>query len=613
MLRTTGFSCLVLLLLPAAHGATIDLDFKQSGFDRWLFRSELGYIGDKNMNYHARWEAKGRGLRAWLPTGNRDRNPMRFECLARIEGDFEIATDFTFSRFPRPRAADSKFKGDVPTNLVEIAFISHDAKASVARYRRASGDGYEYRVWRSGVEWSGSGEPVKTKSSHAGLSVRRVGNLLTFFRGDPSGGQFELGSVEFGSDPVTEVELHVWPRASLDSLDVSFDRLSIAADRIIALNERPASSWLGPAWWIAIGCAVASLALFMKFVRARFESDGELGVGASKSHAALRVQRGFTLVEVLVVIAVIAILIGLLLPAVQSAREASRRAGCENNLKQLGLALANYEATVGAYPFGVGGGGPPGNVVNRWSLQSQLLLYLEQTALYNTINFAGSPWLNPGAALGVENQTALSTRLAGFLCPSDTDRISDPFNTAHNSYRGCAGTLPYNLKDDSPDQSGRNNGAFWFQSAVRTSNMIDGLSNTAIFSERCMGDVTSPDPLSNYYIADDSLEACLESLENSTPYLSDPYAGSGARWADGNAIYTRYHHLFSPGKPSCLLGGTWDFDSPVAVTANSRHPGGVNLMTADGSARFVKQTVDIKVWNALGTIAGGESIDAGSY
>ncbi len=324
-------------------------------------------------------------------------------------------------------------------------------------------------------------------------------------------------------------------------------------------------------------------------------------------------QRGFTLVEVLVVIAVMAILVGLLLPAVQSAREASRRASCENNLKQLGLALANYESALGAYPFGVGGGGPPGNVVNRWSLQSQLLLFLEQTALYHALNFAGSPWLNSDAALAAQNQTALSTRLAGFLCPSDTDRISDPFNTAHNSYRGNSGTLPYNLKDDSPDQSGRNNGVFWFQSAVRASSMTDGLGHTAIFSERCMGDVSSPDPLSNYYITDDSLQACLESLENASPYLSDPYAGSGARWADGNAIYTRYHHIFPPGKPSCLLGGTWDFDSPVAVTANSRHPGGVNLMTADGSVRFARQTVDIKVWNALGTIAGGESIDAVSY
>jgi prepilin-type processing-associated H-X9-DG protein len=97
------------------------------------------------------------------------------------------------------------------------------------------------------------------------------------------------------------------------------------------------------------------------------------------------------------------------------------------------------------------------------------------------------------------------------------------------------------------------------------------------------------------------------------PILADPYTGSGARWADGNAVFTRYHHLFAPSKPSCLLGGTWDFDSQIVVTANSRHPGGVNLLTADGSSRFVKETVDARIWTALGTIAGGEVIEGDSY
>ena len=324
-------------------------------------------------------------------------------------------------------------------------------------------------------------------------------------------------------------------------------------------------------------------------------------------------RRGFTLIELLVVVSIIAILIALLLPAVQAAREAARRAQCENNLKQLGVALANYESAVHVYPFGVGGGGRPGNVVNRWSPQSQLLLYLEQGTLYNAINFAGTPWLNPATSLGPQNSTALSTRIGGFLCPADTDRISDPYNTAHNSYRGCAGTLPYNLKDDSPDQSGRNNGLFWFQSAVRVANVTDGLSNTAAFSERCLGDAASPDPKSNYYISNEDPADCLAISTITTPIFSDPYAGSGARWADGNVVFTRYHHIFPPSKPSCLLGGTWDFDSQVVSTATSRHPGGVNLLIADGSTRFVKETVDARIWTAMGTIAGGEVIDAGGY
>src|ERR1700691_3991008 len=125
---------------------------------------------------------------------------------------------------------------------------------------------------------------------------------------------------------------------------------------------------------------------------------------------------GFTLWELLVVIAIIAILIGLLLPAVQAAREAGRRAQCSNNLKQLGLALANYQSALRVYPFGVGGGGPPGNVFNRWSAQSQLLPYLEQPALFDALNFVGTPWLNVNPVFGPMNQTAITTRIAGFLC-----------------------------------------------------------------------------------------------------------------------------------------------------------------------------------------------------
>ena len=154
------------------------------------------------------------------------------------------------------------------------------------------------------------------------------------------------------------------------------------------------------------------------------------------------------------------------LPAVQGAREAARRAQCSNNLKQIGLALANYQSALRVYPFGVGGGGPPGNAVNRWSAQSQLLPYLEQPSLFNALNFAGTPWLNLNPIFGPMNQTAITTKIAGFLCPTDVDRIDDPLNTAHNNYRACAGTLPYNLKNDSPDLTGRNNGGFWFRCGV---------------------------------------------------------------------------------------------------------------------------------------------------
>ena len=219
----------------------------------------------------------------------------------------------------------------------------------------------------------------------------------------------------------------------------------------------------------------------------------------------MRRPSAFTLVEVLVVIAIIGILVALLLPAVQAAREANRRLHCQNNLRQLGLALTSYEAAVGAFPFGVGGTGVPGRVP-RWSAQSRMLAHLEQEAIFNAINVNFLPWsFEP---LGSANLTAVSARIAVFLCPSDSDLIADEGQMGHNSYRATAGTKPYNLAADSADGTGRNDGVFWFQSAVRTAMLTDGTSNTAIFSERCLGTFPQPDPKGDYYLTDQSTADC---------------------------------------------------------------------------------------------------------
>ena len=109
------------------------------------------------------------------------------------------------------------------------------------------------------------------------------------------------------------------------------------------------------------------------------------------------------------------------------------------------------------------------------------------------------------------------------------------------------------------------------------------------------------------------MDECRTADPANLPRLTDPYEWSGDRWADGNSLYTRYNHTFPPGYPSCLLGGSQDYDSPTGVTATSRHHGGVNLMTGDGSVRFVKTSINAAVWTALGTVAGGEAIDASAY
>jgi prepilin-type N-terminal cleavage/methylation domain-containing protein/prepilin-type processing-associated H-X9-DG protein len=301
-----------------------------------------------------------------------------------------------------------------------------------------------------------------------------------------------------------------------------------------------------------------------------------------------RLTRAFTLIEVLVVVALIGIVVALLIPAVQMAREASRRAGCVNNLKQIGLALAAYETTHSAYPFGVGGGAPP-SFLPRWSAHSQLLTFLEQNAVYHSLNFSGLPWAH-NDRYGTENETAVLTRITVFLCPSDVDFIADRDGMACNHYRACAGTKPINLVDDLVNNTGRNDGTFWFQSAIRISAISDGTSNTSVFSERCLGNATNADSLGDIYEVSPTITACEDAGPTTARRYAHSLEWSGQRWSDGNAFYTRYHHYLTPQMASCTTG-TVDYSGDVAMTATSRHPGGVNVLTADGAVRFVKQTV----------------------
>ena len=173
--------------------------------------------------------------------------------------------------------------------------------------------------------------------------------------------------------------------------------------------------------------------------------------------------------------------------------------------------------------------------------------------------------------------------------------------------------FPYNLAADSPDGTGRNDGIFWFQSAVRLADITDGTSTTALFSERCLGSRSVPDLKADYYMNGPDPTTC----QNATPGLTSRYAVphelSGQRWGDGALFYTRYNHVFPPNKPSCLLGGTNDYGSEV-VTASSRHPGGVNVATADGAVHFAKDQVNPNLWKSMGTIAAGDVVtDNSSY
>jgi prepilin-type N-terminal cleavage/methylation domain-containing protein/prepilin-type processing-associated H-X9-DG protein len=345
-----------------------------------------------------------------------------------------------------------------------------------------------------------------------------------------------------------------------------------------------------------------------------------------------RRRHGFTLIELLVVIAIIAVLIALLLPAVQAAREAARRSQCTNNLKQIGLALHNYEQSVTILPWGLG----PNNW-NDWGAFPLLLPFMEQVALYNSINFAntgnaintgnnGSTGLPFAGGTGFQNTTVFLTKVNILLCPSDMDRLSSILG--HCNYSGNAGSTP-----DSLHSSSSFDGLFGYMNAnkcVAFRDITDGLSNTAAFSERVKGigieNNLQRDPLNNpsssvfavaqqnptglpqpYFTACKATSASSALWVGISPVKPD---AAGSQWFSGYATFSRYNHIMPPNSNSCAYG-TWAGEG--AFTASSRHPGGVNVLFADGSTRFVKSTVAPNTWWALGSRAGGEVVSSDSY
>lgn len=330
-------------------------------------------------------------------------------------------------------------------------------------------------------------------------------------------------------------------------------------------------------------------------------------------------QTGFTLIELLVAIFIIGVLIALLVPAVQAARETARRIQCAQNLKQIGVALHNYHDAHRTLPFGCG----PDNdgavstigdlAARRYSAHSQLLPYLDQAAVYNLINFdvapfapfvnagMGEPQINTIGATSAINGRAAVTSLDVFLCPSDLDQLDILWG--HNNYRACNGG----------SWSGRGgNGMFGQVSSVSLGKVGDGLSMTAMFSERCKGlwDKTRHDHLSDLYNlrgvwTEDTFRAECASLTPLTAQAYDHEIDSGQNWLEGNMNWTRYNHLLPPNHLSCKNGITWD---GVAMSASSRHPGGVNLLLGDGGVRFVSDQIDQQTWRNLATINGGETV-----
>ena len=354
-------------------------------------------------------------------------------------------------------------------------------------------------------------------------------------------------------------------------------------------------------------------------------------------------RRGFTLIELLVVIAIIAVLIALLLPAVQAAREAARRAQCVNNLKQIGLAVMNYESSVGCLPWGE----CPHNIGSN-NVPSSLLLmlpYLEQSALYNAVNLYHN---GPGLwnALDKSNSTVQVTKVNAFLCPSDPSRVdmSSRFglNTGGTNYQSNAGADAYSFLTGTTGTGGQGipnqySGPFTsYCPVVKIASITDGTSNTVSFSEvvtgvgAYSGGFDNQRPSSSFVRL--SSNASGATAGNANPQLDyNNCNGSGgitptnvvaagqgdfplgAAWWWGRSGQTRYNHVMPPNSFHCdFNGGNSDSDDD-AVTATSRHSGGVNVAMVDGSVRFIKSTISLPTWWALSTMAGGEVVSSDSY
>ncbi len=316
---------------------------------------------------------------------------------------------------------------------------------------------------------------------------------------------------------------------------------------------------------------------------------------------------GFTLIELLVVIAIIAVLIALLLPAVQAAREAARRMQCSNNLKQIGLAMHNYEGTHGLLPSA------RTNSPHYWSSLAQIVPFLEGSALYNVINFDHPSAPTSRNNYDQTNSTAVQFMIATYLCPSDSQSGRVNASYGPTNYMANAGTGPMAATFTLPDGStGTPNGLMFDKSMVRFSNITDGLSNTTAYTETLKGfgnDSTGSTALDvRQYKGGSTISATYTEALCATITI---WNGSrGREWSRGSFTGgSTTNNYWPPNSPNYDCAG----DTQGLLSARSLHPGGVNVLFADGHIQFLKDSVNRAVWWAIATRAGGEVISTDQY
>jgi prepilin-type N-terminal cleavage/methylation domain-containing protein/prepilin-type processing-associated H-X9-DG protein len=349
-----------------------------------------------------------------------------------------------------------------------------------------------------------------------------------------------------------------------------------------------------------------------------------------------RRSRGFTLIELLVVIAIIAVLIALLLPAVQAAREAARRSQCVNNLKQMGLALANYETSNSSYPPGsikYGAGTLTDCTVQRHHTMFALMLpFMEQSTIWSSINFnlpavdTTSPYGLGNANGAASNSTGYNQKVASYLCPSDNQQPFSPGSTPgypQTSYAGVLGNDDvyhwFNGCPASPSPQIASDGMFNADYTYRVADVTDGLSNTLYMGETSR---FKNDPDGNFFY-DWSTDGWYGSavptvtrINSLALTIARPNAPFLTPEPGGDATF--FQNWWQDPALQLQNMGQWGF--------RSQHPGGVNFLFGDGSVHFIKDSINVVagvnpatntlglgVYRALGTRGNGEIVDSSSY